>query len=143
MAMTPDQLAAALTARLDGPHTDQDTAGAARLAAETVRYLNHATGPHAGQGLTEPATAYDVTGQLTTAIYGLPQLCGQLAAWLEGEHTARRLGDDNGGPAWVLTSRARFALEQAARHADALGRELACAQSALATMHRKDERQTP
>ena len=43
--MTPDQLTSTLTARLHGPHDDEMTAGAARLAAEAIRFLNYATGP--------------------------------------------------------------------------------------------------
>lgn len=56
--MTPDQLADQLTGRLDGPHADEHTTGAARLAAEAVRFLNYATGFHAPEGLTYPATVY-------------------------------------------------------------------------------------
>ena len=48
---TVDQMTTALTARLDGPHSDDDTTGTAWLAAECVRYLNYATGGHAGSGL--------------------------------------------------------------------------------------------
>ena len=38
-----DRPADHVTNRLDGRHSDQDTAAAAFLAAETVRYLNYAT----------------------------------------------------------------------------------------------------
>jgi hypothetical protein len=134
-AMTPGQLADRLTARLDGPHADEDTTGAAHLAAETIRFLNYATGSHAGQGLTYPATVYAITGSLSRTAALLPQLCGQLACWLDAEHAAGRLGDDRGGPVAVLTDRARHDLDQAARFADALARALAQTQSAVATVH--------
>jgi hypothetical protein len=133
--MTPDQLAGRLTARLDGPHADEHTAGAAELAAEAIRYLNHATGTHAGQGVTYPATVYTVTGELARAVFGLPQVCGQLARWLDTEHAAGRLADDHGGPVAVLIDRARCRLDQAAGLAAALAEALSAAQSCLATVH--------
>lgn len=136
-ALTPGQLADALTAGLDGPHADEHTTGAAGLAAEAVRFLNYATGPHAGQGLTYPATVYSTAGYLAVAAERLPQLFGQLTGWLDGECTAGRLGDDHGGPVAPLTDRARYHLDQAARHATALSEALAAVQSALATVHTK------
>jgi hypothetical protein len=135
--MTPAQLAAELAAGLDGPHADEDTTGAAWLAAEAVRFLNYATGSHAGQGLIFPATVYSVTGNLAEAAERLPQLFGQLTRWLDAEHAAARLGDDHGGPVGPLTDRARFHLDHAAYHAVTLSEELAAAQSALATVHAK------
>jgi hypothetical protein len=141
--MTPDQLADQLTAALDGPHADERTAGTAWLAAEAVRFLNYATGSHAEQGLTYPATVYTVTGALSQAAGRLPQLCGQLARWLDAEHAAGRLADDHGGPVCVLTDRARGHLDQAARHADALSRALADVQSAIATVRQETGKETP
>ena len=67
MAPTPDQMTTELTARLDGPHTEEDTAAAARLVAEAVRFLNYATA--GGAGLSYLATAYTVAG-------GTGQRCG-------------------------------------------------------------------
>jgi hypothetical protein len=134
-ALTPGQLTDRLTAGLDGPHADEHTTGAAWLASEAVRFLNYATGSHANTGLTYPATVYTITGALTEAAGRLPQLFGQLTAWLDRECAAGRLGDDCGGPVAPLTDRARYHLDQAARHAAALGDALAEAQSALATVH--------
>ena len=133
--MPPGQLADLLTAGLDGPHADQRTAAAAGLASEAIRFLNYATGPHARTGLTQPATAYRITGSLAEAAARLPQLCHQLTGWLDAACAAGRLGDDHGGPVTVLTDRARHHIEQAARHADALSDALNDAQSALATVH--------
>lgn len=132
---TPGELADRLTAGLDGPHADENTADAARLAAEAVRFVIYATGPHASLGVTSPATVYTVTASLSLAASRLPQACGQMASWLHAEATAGHLGDDHGGPVCVLTDRARFHLDQAARHADELGRSLASAQAAIATVH--------
>ena len=136
-ALAPGQLADRLTAGLDGPHADEATAGAAGLAAEAVRFLNYATGSHAEQGLTCPATVYSVTGNLAAAARRMPQLFGQLTRWLDAEHAAGRLGDDHGGPVGPLTDRARYYLDGAARHAAALSADLAAAQVALATVHGK------
>lgn len=133
--MPPARLACALAAWLDGPHTNRDTAAAAGLASEAIRFLNYATGPHARTGLTQPATAYRITGSLAEAAARLPQLFGHLTGWLDAECAAGRLGDDHGGPVTVLTDRARHHIEQAARHADALSDALNDAQSALATVH--------
>jgi hypothetical protein len=132
---SPGELAAAVTAGLDGPHADQHTTGAAELAAEAARFLNYATGPHASAGLTHPATVYSVTARLAQAAARLPQLCGQLTRWLDAENAAGRLGDDHGGPVAVLADRARFHLDTAAAHATALHTALAGAQAAVATVH--------
>jgi hypothetical protein len=136
-ALAPGQLADRLTAGLNGPYTDDDTTGAAGLAAEAVRFLNYATGLHAGQGLTKPAAVYSVTGNLAVAAERMPQLFGQLTRWLDAEHAAARLGDDHGGPVGPLADRARFHLDHAAWHASALSEELAATQVALATVHGK------
>lgn len=133
--MTPARLTDALTVRLDGPHADEHTTATGWLASEAIRYLNYATGPHASAGLSYPGTVYSLTGSLAEAAGRLPQLCGQLAAWLDAEQVAGRLADDHGGPAAVLTDRARFHLDAAARHAAALGLALADVQSAIASAH--------
>jgi hypothetical protein len=143
LRMSPAELADRLTALLDGLHDDERTTGAAHLAAEAIRFLNYATGSHAGQGLTYPATVYSVAASLAEAARRLPPLCGQLASWLDAEHAAGRLADDHGGPVCVLTDRARGHLDQAARHADALSRALADVQSAIATVHQETGRETP
>lgn len=134
-AETPRQLVDGLTGLLDGPHADEHTTGAAWLASEAIRYLNYATGSHADQGLTYPATVYTITGSLAEATGRLPQLCGQLTRWLDSECTAGHLADDHGGPVAPLTDRTRHHLDQAARHASALGAALSAAQSAVASVH--------
>jgi len=64
--LAPGQLATALAARLDGPYSDADTAGAADAAAEAIRYLNHAA-PRGG--ITQPATVNAVTAHLASSAY--------------------------------------------------------------------------
>jgi len=133
--MTPDQLSGELTARLDGPHGDGSTAGAARLAAETVRFLNYATGSHAGSGLTEPATVYMIAANLSAAAYGLPQLFRQLSGWLEAERVAGRLADDTDRlPVAAMTAREQ--LKAASQFAAGLGRTLNDLQLAVSGLHR-------
>jgi hypothetical protein len=132
--MTPDQLPDQLAARLNGPHDDIGTAGAARLAAEVIRFLNYATMPHSG-GLTEPATVPALMGELSSAVYRLPQLFGQLADWLNEEMSAGRLADDYGRPVYRLTDEARTVLGEAMSRADHLGRALAAVQALTTSLH--------
>jgi len=136
--MTPDRLSDTLTARLNGPHSDEGTVEAARLAAEVARLLNYATGPHASAGLTEPATAYRILGDLAQAAYRLPQLCGQLGDYLTCQCAAGHLTDDHGRLPYSVVTRARHDLDTAARHADALGLALAAAQNAVAGLYLDD-----
>jgi len=130
----PDQLTDSLTASLNGPHGDDTTAGAGRLAAEAIRFLNYATMPGCG-GLTEPATVPAVAGELSVAVYRLPQLFRQLGDWLNEAMTAGQLADDYGRPVYQLTDEARTVLAEASRRADHLGRALAAVQSLTASLH--------
>lgn len=137
--MTPDQLASQLTAALDGPHDDDGTAGAARLAAEAVRFLNYATGPHAAEGLTGPGTVDRITGNLAEAARRLPQLFGQLGDYLAHEFAAARLADVYGRLPYHVVSQARADLDHGAQLADDLGKALAAAQSAVAGLRTAGE----
>ena len=87
--MTPNRLARELTARLDGPHADEHTAGTADLAAEAVRFLNYATGSHSPAGLVYPATVYRIAADLSSATWRMQQLFDQLGAWLADQDAAR------------------------------------------------------
>ena len=132
--MTPDQLTESLTAQLHGPHSDETTAGAARLAAEAIRFLNYATMPQSG-GLTEPATVPALAGELSTTVYRLPQLFSQLTDWLNEAMAAGQLADDYGRPVYRLTDEARLLLSKAMGRADDLGRALAAVQSLTTSLH--------
>ena len=135
--MTPAQMSTALTSRLDGPHSDEGTATVAELAAEAVRFLNYATGPHASDGLTYPATAYAVTGSLALAASRLGQCLGQVTDFLDYELAAGRLGDDSGCHPALPVERARRHLEAAARAAAALNQALSAAQNDIAGLHQR------
>lgn len=133
--MTPDQLADQLTARLDGPHGDEHTTGAAHLAAEAVRFLNYATGSHCGAGLRYPATVYEVTADLSSAAGRLPQLCRQLSGWLHDQAQAGRLGTDDGTDPAITVGIAAGLLDEAAGLAGRLGGQFAALQSAISGLN--------
>lgn len=133
--MTPDRLAVEITRRLDGPHADEHTSGAACVVAETVRFLNYATGHHAAEGLRYPATVYEVAGQLSAAAHRMLQLCDQLTRWLYAEDSAGRLGNDDGTPPGVTVALAADRLRDAALLAGKLGDELAAFQSVISGLH--------
>jgi hypothetical protein len=135
--MSPRRLAVELTGRLDGPHADEHTAGAADLAAECVRFLNYATGSHAGPdgGVTWPSTVYSVTGGLSQMAERMPQLFTQMSLWLAAETADGRVGmDDRSDPAPAIAE-ARAHLNAAKYAALQLMTELSAAQNALAAVN--------
>jgi hypothetical protein len=133
MVLTPDQMTAELTARLDGPHADEDTAAVARLVAEAVRFLNYATA--GGAGLTYPATAYTVAGELADAAARIGQLTGQVGRFPARELAAGRLGEDSGADPAEAAARADDYLAAATAAADALASVFGAAQSCLSSLH--------
>ena len=130
--MTPQEIAARLPELTGGPHDDATITALAQITAEAIRALNHATFPRAA--LSEPATVYRVLGELATAANRLPQLCSQLARWLDEENTAGRLADDHDLPGAMHYVMAR--LENAPRYAALLGGALDDAQQATAGLYR-------
>ena len=133
--MTPDQLADSLTARLNEQRSDDATAGAARLAAEAARFLNYATRPGAGEGLTEPATVYSITSNLAAALHALPQLLSQIGDYLSREFAAGHLADDYGRLPFIVVGQARADLDNTARLSESAGRSLDAVQSAVSGLH--------
>ena len=115
-----------------GPYADASTAGAADLAAETVRYLNYAA---AKGGITAPATISAVTASLATAAYRLPQLLNTVSEWLKAETTAGRIADDHRRSPDQLTARIRAAATHAADSADSLAAAVAAVHNLTATLH--------
>jgi len=105
----------------------------ARAAAEAVRGLNHAT--LGGQGLSQPADAYEVLGELALAAAGLPQLLGQVGRWLAAALAAGRLGCDDGGDPAGAVSGAWLFISGARASAAALARDLEHAQQQLAAVN--------
>jgi hypothetical protein len=111
----------------------EETLALARTAAGAVRSLNHAT--LGGQGLAQPADAYELIGELALATACLPQLLAQVGRWLASALAAGRLGCDDGtSPAGAVSS-ARLFIDGARSTAAVLARDLGCAQQQLAAVH--------
>jgi hypothetical protein len=114
-----------------------ETLALARTAAGALRSLNHAT--LGGAGLTQPAGAYSLLGELSLAAASLPQLLGQVGRWLAAALAAGRLGCDDGtGPAAAVSGAWLF-ISGARSTAAALARDLGGAQQQLAAVHSAPE----
>jgi hypothetical protein len=111
----------------------EETLALAGTAAGAVRSLNHAT--LGGDGLGQPADAYELIGELALAAAGLPQLLAQVGRWLASALTAGRLGCDDGTSPAGAVSGARLFISGARSTAAALARDLGCAQQQLAAVH--------
>jgi hypothetical protein len=111
----------------------QETLALARTAAGAVRSLNHAT--LGGQGLAQPADAYELIGELAVAAAGLPQLLAQVGRWLAAALAAGRLGCDDGADPAGAVSGAWLFLSDARNTAAALARDLDQAQQQLAAVN--------
>jgi len=109
------------------------TLALARTAAGAVRSLNHAT--LGGDGLDQPADAYELIGELALAAAGLPQLLAQVGRWLASALAAGRLGCDDGTDPAGAVSGAWLFISDARNTAAALARDLGCAQQQLAAVH--------
>lgn len=108
-------------------------AALARTAAEAVRSLNHAT--LGGDGLGQPADAYEVLGELSAAASRIPQLLGQVGRWLAAALAAGRLGCDDGTDPAAAVSGARLFISDARGSSAALARDLEQAQQQLAAVN--------
>ncbi|MFV2179605.1 hypothetical protein ACFHW2_42685 [Actinomadura sp. LOL_016] len=117
-----------------GPsHDDHDTTRLAAALPEHIRSLNHATaGP---PGLTLPATAYTILGNLGAAAFGLDQLLDQLNRFFLRELQAGRLGHDHGEDVTDVLSRHGQSLAEARRHAHDLCTVLTEAQADINAVH--------
>jgi hypothetical protein len=108
-------------------------AALARTAAEAVRSLNHAT--LGGDGLRQPADAYEVLGELSTAASRIPQLLGQIGRWLAAALAAGQLGCDDGTDPAAAVSGAWIFISGARGSAASLARDLEQAQQQLAAVN--------
>jgi hypothetical protein len=109
------------------------TLALARTAAGAVRSLNHAT--LGGEGLAQPADAYQVLGELSLAAAGLPQFLAQVGRWLASALAAGRLGCDDGTDPAAAVSGAWLFMSDARSAAAALARDLGNAQQQLAAVN--------
>jgi hypothetical protein len=76
----------------NGPHSAETVTDAAQAVSALVRYLTNATRTRAA--LPDAATVDDVLGSVESAVYGLDQLCGQLADELARQRAGGVLFDD-------------------------------------------------
>ena len=111
----------------------RETLALARTAAGAVRSLNHAT--LGGQGLDQPADAYELIGELALAAAGLPQLLAQAGRWLAAALAAGRLGCDDGTDPAGAVSGAWLFISDARNTAAALARDLGCSQQQLSAVN--------
>jgi hypothetical protein len=133
--MTPQRLTRELEARLDGPHADENTVGAASLAAEAIRFLNYATGSHSPAGMVFPSTVYSIAADLSSAAHRMIQLFEQLGYWLSAADAAGLLGTDSGAPSTDVVDLAREDLDQAAALADRLSAQLDALQNGISGLN--------
>lgn len=126
------QLTTGLAGLTHGHHADASTAGAADLAAETIRYLNHAA---AEGGITDPATVAALTASLAITAHQLPRLLNTISEWLGAETAAGRIADDHRRSPDQLTARIRSAITQTADNANELAAALAVVHNLTATLH--------
>jgi hypothetical protein len=119
--------------RTGGPHSPAYTQEVGDALAEAVRVLNYGT--HAGAGLEYPADAYSLLGALYTATERMPQLFGQMAAFLDGWQASGQLGDSNGADPDLVTMAASQNLTEAARLARMVTDSLQFAQNAISGLH--------
>ena len=111
----------------------RETLALARTAAGAVRSLNHAT--LGGDGLGQPADAYELIGELSLAAAGLPQLLAQISRWLASALESGRLGCDDGADPAAAVGGARLSLSGARATAAALAAALGQAQQQIAAVH--------
>jgi len=116
-----------------------ETLALARAAAGAVRSLNHAT--LGGEGLAQPADAYELISELSLAASGLPQLLAQVGRWLAAALAAGQLDCDDGTDPAGAVSGAWLFMSDARASAAALARDLGQAQQQLAAVNGRHSRE--
>lgn len=119
----------------DGPHSPERTEEAGNLLAECVRYLNYAS--NGGPGLAYPGDVYSLLGALYTGTERLPQLFGQLTAFLAAQKDSGTLADDLGRDVGKQVAMAAYRLGAAHGLAADLANALQQAQEAISGLHVK------
>jgi len=96
------------------PPSPERTLKLAETFAESVRVLNHTTMHH--EALGEPSEADRLIREVSSAVSRLPQLLGQVSAWLEREDAAEGIavpsGEYQGNPLLAVAT-ARLRLDRA------------------------------
>lgn len=120
-----------VTLNPDGPHSPGYTAKVGDQLAEAVRVLNHATMPGKG-GLDTTAGAYKLIADLYTAMGRFPQVCRQIARFLQALQDADRLRDVRDRDTGHLVEQAEMRLTGAAIIAEQAAHSLQEAQGVIA-----------
>jgi hypothetical protein len=113
----------------DGPHSRRHTAEAAALFDACSRFLVYAT--MGGVGLGYPSDAYRLLGEMYSAIGRLPQMCGQITAFLAAQKDSGHLYEANGAEVSERVAAAAYHLGRAQGAASDLTRELQDTQAAI------------
>ena len=103
--------------------------------AEDVRTLNYLTGAGSEPvALDYPADLYEVVAGLKIAAQRLPQLLGQMGAWLQDEHASGRVAHDAGQDPGQYVAAVADALQRASDDAVALAAALDSAHEACGSL---------
>lgn len=124
-----------VTLDIDGPRNPEYTLAVAEAVAEGVRVLNHLTRSH--DSIACPSEADRFIREIATTAARLPQLLGQVAAWLACEDEAGRIeipSGENAGNPLLATVTACGHLEAAGAAASVLRKALDSAASVTSTM---------
>lgn len=119
--MTDDTAPCSVAINIGGPRDPQYVLELAEAFAEIVRALNHITRDH--EALLYPSEADRLIREVSSAASRLPQLLGQVGAWLEQERAAGRIEVPSGefaGDARLAVVTAGVRLEMASAIAAAL-----------------------
>ncbi|MFI0486771.1 hypothetical protein [Actinomadura sp. 9N215] len=120
--------------------TDEDIARLAGELHERVRALNHLT---QDPGLSEPAAAYTVLGNLAQTSFRLGRTAEQIDMFLTRELDAGRLGHSHGDDPVPAVAAAHDALGRVAEQAADLGESFRRAAGALAPIQAWDAGKEP
>ena len=133
-------MAIVITLNTDGPCDPGYVLEVAEGIAEGVKVLNHLTRDHAA--LEYPSEADRLIRELASAAARLPQLLGQVSAWLSAEQEAGRIivtyGDYAGQPARAVAT-AAIRLDEAEAYAGNLQVVLGMAASVTSTMAAREK----
>ncbi|MEU8804839.1 hypothetical protein [Spirillospora sp. NPDC048819] len=121
--------------------TNEDIERLAGELHERVRALNHLT--QSSPGLSEPAVACTVLGNLAQTSFRLAQTAEQIDAFLTRELDAGRLGHDRGDDPVPAVTAAHNALGRVTEQAADLGESFRRAAGALAPVHAVNEGEEP
>lgn len=122
----------------DGPHSPEYTRELGEAVAEAVRCLNYATRT-GSTGLEYPGDVYSLLGALYTGTERLPQLIGQLVAFLAAQGGSGTLADDHGRDVPTQIAEASYHLGHAHGMATALTKALQQAQQSISGLYVKGD----